>query len=98
MNATSKTKRVPNEPVGRRAVVITGASSGIGRACALKLARAGFHVFAGIRNDEDAKALECAAPEGSLRPLFLDVTDSGRTASDVEIVAEAVGGGDSPGS
>ncbi len=39
-------------------VVIVGASSGIGRACALKLARSGFCVFAGVRKEKDAEALE----------------------------------------
>ncbi len=43
-------------------VVVTGASSGIGRACALALARSGFHVFAGVRKEEDARALEGDAP------------------------------------
>src|SRR5215207_4053241 len=91
MNDSSETERVPNKLFGRRAVVVTGASSGIGRACALKLARSEFHVFAGVRKDEDAEALEYAAPEASLTPLFLDVTDSGLIASVAETVAEAVG-------
>jgi len=91
MNDSSETERVPNKLFGRRAVVVTGASSGIGRACALKLARSEFHVFAGVRKDEDAEALEYASPEASLTPLFLDVTDSGLIASVAETVAEAVG-------
>ena len=36
-----------------RAVVITGASTGIGAACALHLDRLGFAVFAGVRKSED---------------------------------------------
>jgi NAD(P)-dependent dehydrogenase (short-subunit alcohol dehydrogenase family) len=35
-------------------VVVTGASSGIGRATALRLAHAGWHVFAGVRKPEVA--------------------------------------------
>ena len=61
MNDSLETRRVPDKPVGRSAIVVTGASSGIGRACALRLARSGFHVFAGIRKDKDAEALEYAA-------------------------------------
>ena len=35
------------------AVVITGASTGIGKACALRLDGMGFDVFAGVRREED---------------------------------------------
>lgn len=55
------------------AVVVTGASSGIGRATALLLAREGYRVYAGVRRDEDAAALTRAA-DGALMPLHLDVT------------------------
>src|SRR5215207_3610557 len=92
MNDSSETERVPNKLFGRRAVVVTGASSGIGRACALKLARSEFHVFAGVRKDEDAEALEYAAPEASLTPLFIDVTDENLVAAAASTVEEAVGG------
>ena len=52
--------RMPSAPIGRRprAVVVTGASSGIGRASAMKLACSGFRVFAGVRKEEDAEVLE----------------------------------------
>jgi NAD(P)-dependent dehydrogenase (short-subunit alcohol dehydrogenase family) len=42
------------------AVVVTGASSGIGRACALHPAALGFQVFAGVRRAEDGAALRAA--------------------------------------
>ena len=90
MNDGLDTKRVPQKPVGRGAVVVTGASSGIGRACALKLARSGFHVFAGVRKEEDAQTLQDAAT-GRLTPLLLDVTDPDLIASAVETVTETVG-------
>ena len=73
----------------RRTVVITGASSGIGKAAALHLAALGWTVYAGVRKQEDADALEREAA-GDLVPVFLDVTNdtqilgsSGRIAQDV---------------
>ena len=57
-----------------RAVVITGASTGIGAACALHLDRLGFAVFAGVRKSEDGVALQKAG-SNRLVPLELDVTD-----------------------
>jgi NAD(P)-dependent dehydrogenase (short-subunit alcohol dehydrogenase family) len=72
------------------AVVVTGASSGIGRACALTLARSGFQVFAGVRRDEDARSLAEAAT-GRLTPLRLDVTDADLIAAAASTVEAAVG-------
>lgn len=57
-----------------RAVVITGASTGIGAACALQLDRLGFAVFAGVRKSEDGVALQKAGSD-RLVSLALDVTD-----------------------
>ena len=51
--------------------VVTGASTGIGAATARELARRGFHVLAGVRQDKDADALRTAAVE----PITLDITD-----------------------
>ena len=62
-----------------RLALVTGASSGIGRACATHLAGLGFHVLAGVRDVADA-------PDG-LEPLRLDVTSE----SDVAAAAERVG-------
>jgi NAD(P)-dependent dehydrogenase (short-subunit alcohol dehydrogenase family) len=55
----------------RGAVVVTGASSGIGEACALHLAELGFRVQAGVRKAEDAQRLR----DAGLEPLMMDVTD-----------------------
>lgn len=49
-----------------RAVLITGCSTGIGRASALDLAARGFQVFAGVRKESDGKRLEADA-RGTLR-------------------------------
>uniref|UniRef100_A0A061RCN9 Estradiol 17beta-dehydrogenase / testosterone 17beta-dehydrogenase n=2 Tax=Tetraselmis sp. GSL018 TaxID=582737 RepID=A0A061RCN9_9CHLO len=58
-------------PVLRGAVLVTGASSGIGRNAAQTLARRGYIVFAGVRSQADATALkeECS----NIRPVMLDV-------------------------
>jgi NAD(P)-dependent dehydrogenase (short-subunit alcohol dehydrogenase family) len=76
-----------------RYVLITGTSSGIGRASALRLARAGFHVLAGVRCDADALAVEEAGRDategvarGSLQAVQLDVTDAASVAAAVERV------------
>src|SRR2546423_5111505 len=63
--------------VGRDTVVVTGAWTGIGRACALRLAASGFDVLAGVRKEEDGERLrEAAGSNGSLTPLRLDVIDA----------------------
>ena len=59
-------------------VVITGASTGIGRATALRLARAGFAVLAGVRREEDGADLR--AQDGRIEPVLVDVTDAGQIA------------------
>jgi NAD(P)-dependent dehydrogenase (short-subunit alcohol dehydrogenase family) len=51
-------------------VVVTGTSSGIGRATAHRLARDGFHVLAGVRNHDDATKI--AGP--NVEPVILDIT------------------------
>jgi NAD(P)-dependent dehydrogenase (short-subunit alcohol dehydrogenase family) len=56
----------------QRAIVVTGASTGIGAAAALRLAEMGNVVFAGVRTDADAKRLTREHP--NVRPVRLDVT------------------------
>ncbi len=74
-----------------RAVVITGASTGIGAACAVRLAQFGFRVFAGVRKAADGEALKQQATE-SLTPVALDVTDAGSIAAAAAVIAGEVGG------
>jgi NAD(P)-dependent dehydrogenase (short-subunit alcohol dehydrogenase family) len=68
-----------------RAALITGASTGIGRAAALRLDAAGWRVFAGVRREEDADSLRGAGSE-RISPLILDVTDPGQIAAAAEVV------------
>jgi NAD(P)-dependent dehydrogenase (short-subunit alcohol dehydrogenase family) len=70
-----------------RSVLITGASTGIGRACALRLDKAGWRVFAGIRNPTDAHSLASAASP-HLTPVTIDVTDARSIAATAEKVGE----------
>ena len=67
-------------------VVITGASSGIGKACALYLDSRGWRVFAGVRKAADGEALAKAASP-RLSPLILNVTDA-KTVSDAATQVE----------
>ena len=72
------------------AVVVTGASTGIGRATALLLDRKGYRVFAGVRKQADAKSL---AEEGSdrLTPITIDVTKERSIEAAKDKVQRAVG-------
>ncbi len=73
-----------------RTLVITGASTGIGAACAVHFARRGFTVFAGVRRAQDGEALKRQAPSG-LIPLLLDVTDAASIRQASAVVQERVG-------
>ena len=71
------------------AVVVTGASTGIGRATALHLDSLGLRVFAGVRRDEDGESLRRDS-SSRLTPIRLDVTDSGQVAEVTRVIREAV--------
>jgi NAD(P)-dependent dehydrogenase (short-subunit alcohol dehydrogenase family) len=74
----------------RGAVVVTGASSGIGEACARRLAGLGFEVFAGVRKDEDGERLRQQI--AGVTPLRIDVTDAHSIKAAAATVNEATGG------
>lgn len=74
-----------------KSVLVTGASTGIGRATALRLDGAGWRVFAGVRRQEDAESL-IQAGSASISPLYLDVTDTDQIAAAAALIeAEADG-------
>ncbi len=75
---------------GRGAVVVTGASTGIGEACALRLVAHGFRVFGAVRKPADGEALRAKAG-AFLVPLLLDVTDGDGIVRAAAEVAAAVG-------
>lgn len=45
-----------------KSVLISGASSGIGKALSLELDQQGYQVFAGVRNPNDAESLRSRHP------------------------------------
>ncbi len=75
--------------------LITGASTGIGQASALRLARSGWTVLAGVRSREDGERLAGEAPDGRVQPLTLDVTDLEQIRLAAARVSELAGGGES---
>jgi NAD(P)-dependent dehydrogenase (short-subunit alcohol dehydrogenase family) len=68
-------------------VLVTGASSGIGEATAVHLARKGFRVYAGARRIAKLTPLE-GLGEGRITTLALDVTDEASVAAAVQRIAE----------
>jgi NAD(P)-dependent dehydrogenase (short-subunit alcohol dehydrogenase family) len=77
-----------------KTILITGASTGIGKAATLALLAEGFRVFAAVRSERAAEALRNAAPAGStsrLDTLELDVTNAEQIRAAVARVDAAVG-------
>jgi 3-oxoacyl-[acyl-carrier protein] reductase len=76
-----------------RVALVTGASQGIGRACALKLASAGIAVAVAARNREklDELAGEIKACGGNASPVILDVSDEEQIKSTFKAVLAQFG-------
>lgn len=77
---------LPPSPPPQRAVLVTGASSGIGRKITERLAGAGYFVYATARKDADIEALSRIK---NVQPLRLDVTSPQDVAAAVDVVTKA---------
>jgi len=71
-------------------VLITGCSTGIGRASVIHLAKLGFNVLAGVRNATDRQSIEQAGG-GNVKAILLDVTDSAAIRAAAKTVGEICG-------
>ncbi|MGC5363115.1 SDR family oxidoreductase [Streptomyces sp. DT24] len=78
-------------PPDGKYVLVTGASSGLGRSCAFHLARVGFQVFAGVRTSAAGDELVGDDTTGRVNPVRLDVTDDESVAAAVKEITAAVG-------
>lgn len=70
----------------QKAVLVTGASTGIGRKITERLAAGGYFVYAGARKEADLKELGAIK---NVQAVRLDVTDSKDIAAAVEIITKA---------
>ncbi|MEU8201426.1 oxidoreductase [Streptosporangium sp. NPDC049046] len=70
-----------------KTALVTGASSGIGEATALKLLQLGYDVYGAARRVDRLKTLA----DRGVRPLAMDVTDTGSMTSGMEEIIAATG-------
>ncbi len=74
-----------------KSVLVTGASTGIGRDCALKLDSMGWKVFAGVRKQEDGRKLG-EASSGKIIPVIMDIVDYESVKQAAVKIEEALNG------
>jgi len=74
--------------VAQRAVVVTGASTGIGRATVVELVSAGYQVFATVRREADAESLRQQFPE-IVTPVIMDLLDEDSVRAAGEMINSA---------
>lgn len=70
--------------------VVTGASSGIGRATTYELARHGWHVFASVRSEHAATDISDALGRG-VTPVLMDVAESNSVQSSSGVIDRELG-------
>ena len=77
----------PNDAVAgdQKSILITGASTGIGRHLAESLAEKGYHVYAGARKDKDLEALDAI---DNITAVRLDVTKQDQVDAAVAMLQE----------
>ena len=78
--------QTPSFRLDGKSALVTGASSGIGAACAVALAQAGAHVFAAARRGDKLEGLakDVQAEGDKMTPVSLDVTDHDAMATFIE--------------
>jgi NAD(P)-dependent dehydrogenase (short-subunit alcohol dehydrogenase family) len=77
-----------NATTATRSILVTGASTGIGRACVAELVRTGCHVWATVRTDKDEQELRRDHPD-AVSVLRLDLTDPASVEAAGEVVRAA---------
>ena len=82
---TWSTAQAENSP-GQKAVLVTGASSGLGRAMTEMMAANGHFVYAGARKDKDIKELNAIE---NVQAVRLDVTKQGEIDAAVKTISDA---------
>jgi NAD(P)-dependent dehydrogenase (short-subunit alcohol dehydrogenase family) len=72
--------------MGNNAVLVTGASTGIGHATSMLLAQQGYAVYAGVRKEADRERMEAQHP--LIRPIILDVTVPADITRSIQTIQE----------
>lgn len=73
-----------------KAILVSGAGGGIGKATSLQLANAGFRVFAGAISEAERAELRALHPD--IEPVLLDVTQPDSITAAVAAVTDALAG------
>jgi NAD(P)-dependent dehydrogenase (short-subunit alcohol dehydrogenase family) len=74
-----------------KTILITGTSTGVGKACALYLDKVGFKIYAGVRKQTDAADLRKEASD-NLKTVILDVTDPVSIHNAANYIGKETGG------